>query len=540
MAVVVLACLVLAGAGVVAAQVRAAVVDTARDDLAADFGRRADAAVLSLEAELALYEQQLASIAEFASFASGAGGFSDTAWDRFVDATGVLDAGGNTVSFVEVVDPVALSSFIARELALGTAAASRIPIAPPDRLFGVDPLYLATRFASADPAAAALPFFDLGANLDVLDALRTTEAQGRGAIFDFDERSTEAIESLEDVGPLIDDAQALGIDVEAFLEDLQRMLDYLDHSPTGVALPVLPADGGPIRSFVLAAAVPDGALTRIAAALGGDLTIGLSVTTTTGAEVLVHGTSADPAATHRLDARGTSSASPWRAEIGTTPAFDARLDTGPADLAALLVAALGVLAAALLVVRHRLQRRAGVALDRLAGAEALLGRDVLTGLGNRAGLDRSIERLIASSDAPVGVLFVDLDGLKEVNDSAGHEAGDLLILEAARRIERSTRSADVIARIGGDEFVVLAPGVGDPAFVRRIADTVLDAMAMPYALPDGSIAARIDASVGVAIAPTPTEVAIALSEADEAMYRAKRSGGNRVVLATDPRPSVVG
>jgi diguanylate cyclase (GGDEF)-like protein len=138
------------------------------------------------------------------------------------------------------------------------------------------------------------------------------------------------------------------------------------------------------------------------------------------------------------------------------------------------------------------------------------------------------------------VLFVDLDGLKEVNDSAGHEAGDLLILEAARRIERSTRSADVIARIGGDEFVVLAPGVGDPAFVRRIADTVLDAMAMPYALPDGSIAARIDASVGVAIAPTPTEVAIALSEADEAMYRAKRSGGNRVVLATDPRPSVVG
>lgn len=529
--VVAWACLVLVVTGVVAVQVRAALLRDARDELATDFARRADGAMVSVEAELRLYEQQLSSIAEFASFATGAGGFSDEAWDRFVGSTGVLAAGGNTLTFVEVVEPAGLPALLVRELAHGTAAASRIPISTPQRLFGTDELYLATRFASEDPAAAALPFFDLGASGHVLEALRTAAGQERSTIFDFDAGAPEAIRALEDVGPLIDDAQTLGVDVDAFLADLERMLAYLDHSPTGTVLPVRPVDGGPVRSFVVAAAVPDDALARIATALGDDLSIGLSVTTTAGADVLVHGDAPDPAAIHRVATTGTSNGSAWRAEIATTPAFDDRLDTTPADLSALLVSALGAVVAVLLLVRHRLHRRAGVALDRLAGAEALIGRDALTGLRNRAGLDRAIEDLRASSDGPVGVLFVDLDGLKEVNDTAGHEAGDALILEAARRLERSTRSGDVIARIGGDEFVVLVPGVGDPAVGRRISTTVLDAMSMPHVRPDGSVAARIDASVGVAVAPGPAAIGDAIVAADEAMYEAKRSGGNRSVVA---------
>jgi diguanylate cyclase (GGDEF)-like protein len=537
------ACLVLVAAGVVAVQVRTALLQDARAELATDFVRRADGALVSVEAELGTYEQQLASIAEFASFAGGAGGLSDAAWDRFVDSTGVLAAGGNTLTFVEVVDPSALPALVVRELALGTAAASRIPISTPERLFGTDDLYLATRFASEDPAAAALPFFDLGVSGDVLDALQAAARRERSTIFDFDAGAPEAIRALEDVGPLIDDATTLGIDVEAFLADLERMLAYLDHSPTGTVLPVRPAEGGPVRSFVLAAAVPDDALARIATALGGDLSIGLSVTTTAGAEVLVYGEPADPAATHRLEATGTSSGSAWRVEIATTPGFDARLDPTAADLSALLVSALGVVVAALLLVRHRLHRRAGAALDRLAGAEALIGRDGLTGLRNRAGLDRAIADLRASSDGPVGVLFVDLDGLKAVNDRAGHEAGDALILEAARRIERSTRSGDVIARIGGDEFVVLVPGVADAPSVRRIAATVMESMAIPYGRPDGSVAARIDASVGVAVAAAPAAIGDAIVAADKAMYEAKRSGGNRSVVARRAdatHPTVVG
>ncbi|WP_436527229.1 diguanylate cyclase domain-containing protein [Actinoplanes sp. HUAS TT8] len=149
--------------------------------------------------------------------------------------------------------------------------------------------------------------------------------------------------------------------------------------------------------------------------------------------------------------------------------------------------------------------------------------DPLTGLPNR----RRMQDALCSSlrRDPVAVLFVDLDGFKPVNDKYGHEAGDELLRQVAERLSGCIRAGDVLSRVGGDEFVVLMPGVLGPADVEAMANRVRMVVEMPFRIAGQHI--NIGASVGVHLANPASDPDSALRAADHAMYEIKRSGGSR-------------
>jgi diguanylate cyclase (GGDEF)-like protein/PAS domain S-box-containing protein len=155
--------------------------------------------------------------------------------------------------------------------------------------------------------------------------------------------------------------------------------------------------------------------------------------------------------------------------------------------------------------------------------------DPLTGLPNRRLLNDRLAELMKQSHRThdcVAVMFIDLDRFKEVNDTLGHEAGDRLLVEAARRIVSCVRESDTVARQGGDEFTVLLPGLADEAPIERIAEDIIDALAQPFQL--GHDIAYVSASVGITLFPkdadTPANI---LKNADQAMYHAKDEGRSR-------------
>jgi len=158
--------------------------------------------------------------------------------------------------------------------------------------------------------------------------------------------------------------------------------------------------------------------------------------------------------------------------------------------------------------------------------------DPLTGLPNRVLFTDRLERALAHAernDVPVGVLYIDLDRFKDVNDTFGHGAGDDLLCEVARRLFGCARHEDTVARLSGDEFAVLLPHLRAGEDVGLVADRVLDALREPFAL--AGVEVHTVASVGAAVYPldgtTPSEL---LSAADAAMYRAKDRGGAGVEL----------
>ncbi|MFC5633127.1 diguanylate cyclase domain-containing protein [Streptomyces bullii] len=163
--------------------------------------------------------------------------------------------------------------------------------------------------------------------------------------------------------------------------------------------------------------------------------------------------------------------------------------------------------------------------------ERLAFHDALTGLPNRALFADRVAHALrkeTTRTAPPAVLFVDLDGFKAVNDSAGHAVGDILLVHAARRLQTSVRAQDTVARLGGDEFAVLLEGETGtrPSRSRDVAERVLAALTRPYSLAGRE--ARVSASIGIAVAlpgVTPQEL---LRQADAAMYEAKRMGKGRI------------
>ena len=153
-------------------------------------------------------------------------------------------------------------------------------------------------------------------------------------------------------------------------------------------------------------------------------------------------------------------------------------------------------------------------------------RDALTGLPNRISLNEQIDLAFERGNA-VGerfaLLFLDLDGFKKVNDSLGHDIGDALLVEVARRLREAVRETDTVARLGGDEFVILLREIESPAVAERIADAIIEWIAQPFTLQDR--VARVGTSIGIAFHPDSGSSREALLKAaDGAMYAAKAGG----------------
>ena len=166
----------------------------------------------------------------------------------------------------------------------------------------------------------------------------------------------------------------------------------------------------------------------------------------------------------------------------------------------------------------------------------LARHDQLTALPNRELFHDRLCTALAGAhrdDQRPAVLYLDLDRFKSVNDSYGHDIGDLLLCEAAARICRCVRESDTVGRIGGDEFVVLLPGIGRPGQAAAIAAGILAALAQPFEL--GGRHVRMSASIGMAIYPEHGEDdRTLLRRADDTMYAAKRRGGNCALMSEAP------
>jgi len=209
----------------------------------------------------------------------------------------------------------------------------------------------------------------------------------------------------------------------------------------------------------------------------------------------------------------------------------------PADLA--IAQTLADVATAYLL-NARAHQEARDAIDLLRASTL---HDPLTGLPNRVLLEQRLEHAAQRarrSHSPTGVLFVDLDRFKQVNDTYGHDAGDALLVAVARRLTELLRPGDTLARLSGDEFVLLCEDLGRPEDLAGIADRIQQACANPFTLCAGegpgdgrdivgSVACtvHITASIGTAFASAGEGIGQQLvRDADFAMYRAKRNGGD--------------
>jgi diguanylate cyclase (GGDEF)-like protein/PAS domain S-box-containing protein len=162
--------------------------------------------------------------------------------------------------------------------------------------------------------------------------------------------------------------------------------------------------------------------------------------------------------------------------------------------------------------------------------------DPLTQLPNRIQLERRLSEALGDTDddRSAAALFIDLDGFKQVNDRLGHDRGDDLLVEVARRLGECVREGDTVARLGGDEFVIVLAGTRDiDGVAAAIARRILDELSRPFHLKDGT--AQVGASIGICVSRLPATPDELLREADAAMYRAKQLGRSRYEFAnTDP------
>lgn len=162
----------------------------------------------------------------------------------------------------------------------------------------------------------------------------------------------------------------------------------------------------------------------------------------------------------------------------------------------------------------------------------LAHHDVLTGLPNRALFtDRLQQSLVTAKrgKAHLALMFLDLDKFKPVNDEFGHDVGDLLLKEVAKRLQNCVRESDTLSRIGGDEFAILLPSIETEQDAMRVAEKILHALVQPFELAGHSI--HISSSIGVAVYPEHGKNdKLLIKNADIAMYHAKSGGRNNAKL----------
>jgi diguanylate cyclase (GGDEF)-like protein len=187
----------------------------------------------------------------------------------------------------------------------------------------------------------------------------------------------------------------------------------------------------------------------------------------------------------------------------------------------------------------RLMRELAALKEREALAQRLADRDDLTGLYNRRRMLELLDSAVSEAAQLrqcVGLLFIDLNGFKGVNDEYGHAAGDKILIAAAMRITARVRTGDFVCRYGGDEFVVILPNVPDPAAVTRVADTIRERVALPYWIQGQE--QHLTAAIGESTYPhCGSSAEELLHRADQAMYRLKaRLARPMVSLGSLPRP----
>ncbi|HXP96648.1 MAG TPA: diguanylate cyclase [Telmatospirillum sp.] len=161
--------------------------------------------------------------------------------------------------------------------------------------------------------------------------------------------------------------------------------------------------------------------------------------------------------------------------------------------------------------------------------------DALTGLPNRSLLHDRLQQALAKTAREhglLGVLFLDLDGFKPVNDRFGHLAGDHVLVALSERLQGCIRESDTVARLGGDEFVIVLPDVASPNDAQLVAMKIQSALSVPFALGTDIASAQVGVSIGIALFPTHGGTAEDLvNAADRAMYAAKQAGKGRYLFA---------
>ncbi len=187
----------------------------------------------------------------------------------------------------------------------------------------------------------------------------------------------------------------------------------------------------------------------------------------------------------------------------------------------------------------RLLRELAALKEREAQAQRLADRDGLTGLYNRRRMLELLDSAVTEAAQLwqcVGLLFIDLNGFKGVNDEYGHAAGDKILIAAAMRIAARVRTGDFVCRYGGDEFVVILPSVPDAAAVSRVADTIRERVALPYWIQGHE--QHLTAAIGESMYPHDgSNAEELLQRADQAMYRLKaRLSRPMLSLGSMPRP----
>ncbi|TQK31783.1 EAL domain-containing protein [Arthrobacter sp. SLBN-53] len=216
----------------------------------------------------------------------------------------------------------------------------------------------------------------------------------------------------------------------------------------------------------------------------------------------------------------------FEAEIALRRA-DGCVEWGSAS--ASVIAAGGAVPYGICMVEHITARK-----QAEAALQHMVSHDQLTGLANRTLLVDRAEQALSDPGrdgvGTVGMIFLDLDGFKGVNDTWGHGEGDDVLTVVAQRIQSVIRAGDTAARLGGDEFAVLCPDIADPGVVQRVAERIRTEVSRPIQLSTGHIVDQLSVSAGVTLSQPDSTAETLLRRADELMYSSKRSGKNSITL----------